>query len=133
MIMRLRRATGLGVLAARKYLLEHDADQCERIIRAAEWATPRDPGSHLRDPLESDPIAGPIIARILNEVGDAVEVWHRARIAELERESPAVADLFRSGRGLCHRIWLDAKERLLREEGIDWKSPAEMNPGSCFD
>ena len=34
--------------------------------------------------------------------------------------------------GTCHRYWWRKKE-LLREKGIDWKSPAEMNPDIRFD
>lgn len=35
-------------------------------------------------------------------------------------------------RGKCHDIWTEQK-RILSEQGIDWKSPAEMNPHSYFD
>jgi len=35
--------------------------------------------------------------------------------------------------GYCHRFWA-LKQRILKEEyGIDWKSPAEMNPDWFFD
>lgn len=34
--------------------------------------------------------------------------------------------------GRCHKVWFEQK-RLLLEQGIDWKSPAEMNPHSFFD
>jgi len=34
--------------------------------------------------------------------------------------------------GLCHRIWYRKKE-LLKEHGIEWKSPSEMNPDTRFD
>ena len=37
-----------------------------------------------------------------------------------------------NGFGTCHRYWWRKKE-LLREKGIDWKSPAEMNPDIRFD
>lgn len=37
------------------------------------------------------------------------------------------------GRGFCHTLW-DEKTRILREEyGIEWKSPAVMNPDVKFD
>jgi len=35
--------------------------------------------------------------------------------------------------GFCHKLWAEQK-RILREKyGINWKSPAEMNPGINFD
>ena len=35
--------------------------------------------------------------------------------------------------GFCHRIW-STKKRILKEKyNIDWKTPAEMNPGVMFD
>ena len=36
------------------------------------------------------------------------------------------------GMGICHRYWHRKKE-LLKECGVDWKSPAEMNPDVIFD
>ena len=36
-------------------------------------------------------------------------------------------------RGWCHSYWA-CKKRILKEKyGIDWKSPAELNPGIKFD
>jgi hypothetical protein len=34
--------------------------------------------------------------------------------------------------GSCHRIWKLMKDQL-KEQGIAWYSPAEMNPGVRFD
>lgn len=35
--------------------------------------------------------------------------------------------------GYCHMLW-DTQQRILEEKyGIEWKSPAEMNPGVLFD
>jgi len=34
--------------------------------------------------------------------------------------------------GRCHIYWKKQKERL-KEYGIDWKTPAEMNPHTRFD
>jgi hypothetical protein len=35
--------------------------------------------------------------------------------------------------GYCHVFW-PAKKKVLREKyGIDWKSPAELNPDARFD
>ncbi len=34
--------------------------------------------------------------------------------------------------GHCHAFW-GAKQRILAKQGIDWKSPAELNPYCKFD
>ena len=34
--------------------------------------------------------------------------------------------------GTCHRYWARKKE-LLKAEGIEWKSPSEMNTNTKFD
>lgn len=34
--------------------------------------------------------------------------------------------------GACHIYWSKKKE-LLKNEGIDWKTPAECNPHTIFD
>ena len=34
--------------------------------------------------------------------------------------------------GTCHRYWARKKE-LLKKEGIEWRTPAEMNPTIRFD
>ena len=34
--------------------------------------------------------------------------------------------------GTCHRYWARKKE-LLAKHGIEWKTPAEMNPMTRFD
>jgi len=36
------------------------------------------------------------------------------------------------GMGRCHIYW-EKKKELLRRRGIDWKTPAEMNPDTLFD
>jgi len=36
------------------------------------------------------------------------------------------------GLGSCHAIWR-IKQDLLKERGIIWRSPSEMNPGTCYD
>lgn len=36
------------------------------------------------------------------------------------------------GMGVCHSFWA-RKQQLLKQAGIDWKTPAEMNPDVIFD
>lgn len=34
--------------------------------------------------------------------------------------------------GLCHRVWA-RKKKLLANQGMNWYSPSELNPGARFD
>jgi hypothetical protein len=36
------------------------------------------------------------------------------------------------GFGVCHRYWAE-KKKMLAQYGIDWHSPAELNPDIIFD
>ena len=46
----------------------------------------------------------------------------------LDKEFPADKMYF----GMCHAVWA-RKTELLKEQGIEWKSPAVMNPFIMFD
>ena len=92
------------------------------------------PGSSiLHDPIEDDPAVRPLFLAISEEAGREFQESHRLHMAELEQRSPAMAEFFRSGRGLCHRVWDRTKELMQERHGIAWKSPREMNPGVIFD
>ena len=69
------------------------------------------------DPKEDDPKLGPIIKEAAEEAKRIVYERH---------------GLSKHRRGIGHEIWTEQK-RLLKEKGIDWKSPAEMNPNVIFD
>lgn len=34
--------------------------------------------------------------------------------------------------GSCHQFWA-LKKQLLKEKGINWRSPSELNPSTCYD
>ncbi|GEM_PF-965566 len=65
---------------------------------------------------------------------DPVELTDDYLAIELELERAIRAEIGEPGyKGYCHRYW-SAKKRILRETyHIDWKSPAELNPGVCYD
>jgi hypothetical protein len=133
--MAVRQATGMGVLKAREFAATTDPALLMRILHAGKLPCPDKlvslPGElrerifqasadqnslHLVDPIESDPVFGPVIQRTRDEFE-----------AEVLDEEGGLA------RGTCHLIWLRTKRRLSEEHGIEWYSPAEMNPGSIFD
>lgn len=119
-VMELRRRTGVGVLDAKR-LLERAADSTwnERMVRALlAHANAAHANAErrllLHDPIEDDPELGLLVAA-------ADEQARR----QLEDEPWRM--------GLCHRFW-HTKQRILQEKyGIEWFTPAQMNPGSCFD
>ena len=42
-------------------------------------------------------------------------------------------DGYKKGIGYCHIYWEYKKEILKKDYGIEWKSPAELNPNIIFD
>jgi hypothetical protein len=68
----------------------------------------------LTDQQEGDPALRPIFEAVEQEVQEKLKGFP-----------------FRLG--YCHVAWAE-KKRLLKEKyGIDWQSPAELNPEVCFD
>lgn len=60
------------------------------------------------------------------------EVWERLyELVEAEVEKELGPDV-RRGMGFCHHYWY-VKRDVLSRYGIDWNTPALMNPGVMFD
>jgi hypothetical protein len=105
----------LRILRKEHFTREYEPYQEHRISIGAEAGGPARAGL-AHDPVEDDPRHAEVFARIDGEV-DALLADHPQRGAE----------------GFCHVRW-SAKQRLLKERyGIDWRSPAEMNPQVIFD
>jgi hypothetical protein len=109
-IMRLRRATGMGVLESRMFLIGKAPELVDRIIRARETQSAR----LLHDPIEDEP-----------QFRDAVRQADDAVNSMLKDEPKRMS--------LCHLHWNYKKNYLKRHFGILWYSPAEMNPSVIFD
>lgn len=84
--------------------------------------------SKLYDPLEDDPDLQPIFEEVRLHARQELDLGHQQRMIELQH----TADLCRN-RGLCHQQWLVMKRILLEKYGIEWMTPAEMNPFIIFD
>lgn len=85
-------------------------------LRRKEMGKPPKPHvwQEKRDPIESDPAYAEILADV-----DAL----------LEKKFEGVdRDM-----GFCHLWWPAKKFVLMKIYGIDWKSPAELNPNSLYD
>lgn len=134
--MAVRKATGMGVLQAREFARTTDRVLLMRILHAGrvpcpeklvslpeelrerifEASTKREDGHHLIDPIESDPVSGPVVQKVIEECHEEALAGHETW-----------------PRGICHLIWRRTKQRLSEEYGIEWYSPADMNPCSIFD
>jgi hypothetical protein len=134
LVMRFRQATFWSVLDSKRFLAKFSlAQQIQCIELAEKVATELIDGNFLRDPIEDDPAIRPLFESVCEEVKQEVDAWHQQRIAELEQSAPAVAELFRSKRGLYHRHWARVKQLLWERYHIEWRSPGEMNPWVTFD
>jgi hypothetical protein len=76
------------------------------------------PGGLRYDPIEDDPRMKPIFA--------AAEQETRQEIANDPPE-------WKRMMGYCHRVWGVKKGILKKKYGIEWRTPAEMNPNVAFD
>lgn len=74
------------------------------------------------DPIEKDPR----YARIFEEAD-------RFAFLEVQRDREATGLLTGEVKGECHSLWRIKKSYLWKVHGINWKSPAEMNPTIAFD
>ena len=115
--------------SARETLSPLPPEQQLAVVVSAE----NDQSEIFHDPIEQDPIAGPIISSVLESVSSRVRREHKQRMDELRKTSPVMADFLSSGRGICHRIWKEVKQELQTNHKIAWRSPAEMNPQCVFD
>lgn len=65
---------------------------------------------------------------------DPIEDTPEFKAIEAELEAKIEAKIGkRSGMGFCHLYWSVKKEILKKDYGIEWRSPAAMNPRVLFD
>lgn len=69
--------------------------------------------------------------RLLFDPVERTEDYENA-ILEVEAECNAALKETPRGMGFCFAYWSE-KRRILAEHGIEWRSPAAMNPGVMFD
>ncbi len=96
-----------GLRSFARFLVKFSEGQAERVIDAYTHQT----GAVWTDPIETDTT----FADIFQEVD-----------AELQRRYP------KPRRGQCHARW-HTKKALLKERGVDWLSPQDLNPHMLFD
>ena len=89
-------------------------NQLTRILQAIAVQHPQ-PGELLRDPIE-----------------DEAAVKQAFAIAEQEAEA-SLGEVLKEQMGYCHLFWAEKASILKVRFGIEWFSPAQMNPGVLFD
>lgn len=117
----------MGWLQTKLFFAGRSDELCERILSARQEQT----GQTLHDPIEDDSQFKVQIAKARIAAEQNQEVW----ISEQNQKLRDSGQGHLAGKwplGACHRIWKLMKEDL-REQGIPWYSPAEMNPGHHFD
>ena len=88
---------------------------------------PREYSPERFDPLETDP-NHEVTMRIAHSLAiDAAERETQTKFPYLEftRDDYAI--------GFCHVIWRHKKRILQEEFGLEWQSPAELNPDTFYD
>jgi ribosomal protein L7/L12 len=125
----LREATGLGWLQAKKFLEENPQTLSERIIAAGKTQTGK---PYLYDPIADDPALARQFEAARAKAEAAYDAWLAERNAEYRRQGfdHMVTERVMGG---CHFVWNEMKKILREENGIEWFSPREMNPGTVFD
>ena len=124
----LRRKTGMPLLACRDLLRDASPAMREKLLLAART---QEGASYLRDPIEDDPALAAAFEEAGREANRLVEEHVAAERARLQAEGMSHLD-FMLGY-TCHLYWRHLKRLLKERHGVDWLSPAEMNPGSRFD
>lgn len=65
---------------------------------------------------------------------DPVENTKEYKAIEKELEKKIKEEIGENtGMGYCHKYWFKKREILKRDYGIEWKSPAMLNPMVHFD
>jgi len=126
-VSQFRKATGMGWMAAKRFLSEESPELCWRIIRAGEEQVGE---CGLYDPIEDDPAFSAHIAAARERARRIAQ----KEISRRERRHHASgwdSAFVVSPRDLPLRTAVIMK-KLLQREGIQWYTRMEMNPCSAF-
>ncbi|MBO5788651.1 MAG: hypothetical protein J6R42_01760 [Clostridia bacterium] len=67
-------------------------------------------------------------------IHDPIEDTPEFQAIKDELEQKIIAKIGKnSGMGYCHLYWATKREILKKDYGIEWNSPAVLNPGFRFD
>jgi hypothetical protein len=122
--IRIHRITGVELYRCHGYLEHLSLAHLSKLF----WASGQQPGPMFHDPLEDDPQIAPIIKQVEAEA----EVLAQQEFERLLARHGLPTDLH-PGMGRCHHVWGIMGTILRERHGIDWLSPARMNPWVNID
>lgn len=126
-VRRFRQSTGMGWMAAKRFLSEQSPELCARIIRAGEEQI-GECGRY--DPIEDDPAFAAAIAAARERAGSIAQKEFSRR---KRRHDASGADFVFVGSSRDLPLWTAViMKKLLQREGIQWYTRMEMNPCSAF-
>jgi hypothetical protein len=100
--------------ARKKWDLAGHSSRHTRIPQPRDFKDISRPERH--DPIEDDPKYASIFRSIDDETTAALEK---------KQIYPSL--------GYCHTFWVTKQKLLRKKYGLDWKSPSELNPATCYD
>ncbi|MEL6927838.1 MAG: hypothetical protein AAFO95_04285 [Cyanobacteria bacterium J06600_6] len=127
LIMALRKATGLGVLEAKQFILENPEQLINRILLAYENKQQRikqgfEARPHLYDPIEDNERYSDIIKKAKMRVSEIIKEENQQRFLELATQD----FVYKKSSSIRHSRKL--KQYLWKHHQIEWFSCHEMNP-----
>lgn len=105
-----------------KRLNPDDADNLQELVKLQDFVNPK---------LPMEDFCKKYYRHLLFDPVERTEEFEDA-IQEVEAECNAVLEGTPRGMGFCFAYWAE-KSRILAEHGIEWHSPAVMNPHVLFD
>lgn len=124
LVMRLQRLTRSSPLHCQWVLSGIPSSDQERYVKYHE----KNRLDILYHPLEADPANAAIFEEVHRDAAALTEAYCQ----EQQREHEENGTYF-SRMGMCHYHWGRMAELLRERYGLEWKSPAQMNPNSNFD
>lgn len=92
-------------------------EECRQLCEEGSPEPKKRPSSGLYyDPIEEDPRYAEVFKKVDDEVKEAL-----------------AKDPQKGSMGFVHRIWNSKNQILKHKYGIDWRTPAELNPHVMFD
>ena len=136
-IMTFQKATGLGVMESKSFLLTKSPLLCEKILLAYKLKQSRikqglSTKSYLYDPIEDDPQYREIFKEVCRKVEIIIEAENQKRIDDFKRENKDFLSYILR-RGSLYREESTKQKYLLEQYNIQYSSIIEMNPGIIFN
>ncbi len=125
LVRELRKYTGQPIAECKRVIESVKPELAERYVEFYKDGKHR----YFIDPQELDPELSEIFEKVDREAKSYLDGWKKERREKLKESEMEFMGL----RGGCHVLWAEKKRILNQKYGINWLSPAQMNPGIVFD